>query len=695
MRAEERKTIAATALAAAAFFVSDHAAGEPADPRAVETLDVGGIELVVHAPYRPLLEVPGVARAAFRFDGNSTWAETDAPITLPLSDGLSVSAWVALASPPVETASILHLVDPEGVLQLAVGPWRAPEFRVGDLRAASFEPLALGRWVHLAGTFDGTTARLYVDGALVGESKGPVPEELTGRMTVGRSIGGGMRYEAHQLGVWNGVIGGLDLRLGAVTAPAPLAASADAPVAVPPEWFAHEPNRPFLHPMPSAGWTNEPHALIWDDGTWHLYHQANPNGAFWEQIVWGHLVSQDLVAWEARPPALMPGTGFDRRGVWVGNHIPDSVPPAILYTGVNGERSGLGRAVRLADGSFARGDGAIAYDTPPGYQDMRDPWVVATDEGWLAIIGSGTPDHTAARILAWTSVDSHDWAFAGEFDVGGAAMPGQFWELPVLVPIEGRWLLMGTPVMGDGPARTFYWIGDFDGTRFQPDQPEPQQYDLFGTLLAPTLATDGSGRMIAIGIIPDNGQRPEPERRRAGWVHGLSLPVDLMLCAEAPGRLCQSLAPELAGAFPRTLDVSEGSNLDASVFSLDPGAGPVRLEATLHIPDGSSAEIGLRATPDASEVTRLVLRPAHGEIVLDNTHGSQAPWARADRIDRQVPPQDEARLDLIIDGNAISGTINDHVFGLMIYPQSRHATLLTVRGEGEASIRDLTIRARD
>lgn len=37
------------------------------------------------------------------------------------------------------------------------------------------EPLPTGRWVHLAGTFDGQTMRLYVDGKLAGtmERLGP------------------------------------------------------------------------------------------------------------------------------------------------------------------------------------------------------------------------------------------------------------------------------------------------------------------------------------------------------------------------------------------------------------------------------------------------------------------------------------------------------------------------------------------
>ena len=40
-----------------------------------------------------------------------------------------------------------------------------------------------------------------------------------------------------------------------------------------------------------------------------------------------------------------------------------------------------------------------------------------------------------------------------EFDKGAAVGPGEFWELPVLVPLGDRWLLMGTPVTGE-PAQT-------------------------------------------------------------------------------------------------------------------------------------------------------------------------------------------------------------------------------------------------
>jgi beta-fructofuranosidase len=126
-----------------------------------------------------------------------------------------------------------------------------------------------------------------------------------------------------------------------------------------------------------SGWTNEPHALTWRDGLWHLYFQANPNGAFWRDIVWGHRVSADLATWDRRHPALMPGTGFDRRGVWVGNWIPDRDPPAVLYTGVNGDWAGIGMAEAAADGSLSL-VAVVDHDTDPAFQDMRDPWVMRT-----------------------------------------------------------------------------------------------------------------------------------------------------------------------------------------------------------------------------------------------------------------------------------------------------------------------------
>jgi hypothetical protein len=327
--------------------------------------------------------------------------------------------------------------------------------------------------------------------------------------------------------------------------------------------------------------------------------------------------------------------------------------------------------------------GAVAYDTPPGYQDMRDPWIVRTDDGWLALVGSGTRAHDAALILAWTSRDAVAWAFAGEFDTGGAEMPGSYWELPVLRPIGDRLLLMGTPVIPDARTRTFYWIGDFDGARFRPDDPSPRSFDLFGTLLAPTLASDRE-RLVAIGVIPDEGQRCEAVRQDAGKVHALGPPHEIALCPERPQTLCARLAPEVRSAFqPRRLEQAD-VDLEAEAVRIDLGSDPAFFRAELVVEAGSSVEIGLRIAPDDAEATALLLRPDEGRALLDNRRGSVAPWGRSDILRGELAPVERVVVELLVDGAVISGTVAGRPLGVMIHSQGEDATLLGVKATGPA-----------
>jgi hypothetical protein len=92
----------------------------------------------------------------------------------------------------------------------------------------------------------------------------------------------------------------------------------------------------------------------------------------------------------------------------------------------------------------------------------------------------------------------------------------------MLLEIGDRWMLMGTPVVEGVPARTLYWLGEFDGTRFIPDDPAPRQFDILATYRAPTIARGPQGDLVAIGIIADE-IRDEQERHEAGWVHVLTL----------------------------------------------------------------------------------------------------------------------------------------------------------------------------
>jgi len=65
--------------------------------------------------------------------------------------------------------------------------WR---WHVGGVDCDGGQP-AVGRWVHLVGTYDGKAARLYVDGALAGEAVGSAKtDRWSGDLHVGQYSGG-------------------------------------------------------------------------------------------------------------------------------------------------------------------------------------------------------------------------------------------------------------------------------------------------------------------------------------------------------------------------------------------------------------------------------------------------------------------------------------------------------------------------
>jgi sucrose-6-phosphate hydrolase SacC (GH32 family) len=638
---------------------------------------IGDIDLATPYAQRALVPADGPGEA-FRFDGNSNWLEADGGITLEPSAGVAAGAWLALAAPPGDTAAILYLAE-HGLL-LGLNRWRQPEIRLGDLRVAGADPLPVGEWVHLAGDYDGTTLRLRVGGDVVAEADGAVSEPIEGLFAVGRALDAGFQQGTHPLGTINGVLGEVTFRRSAdpvTPGPAPeMPPDLDAPDV----WFADDPDRPRTLPLGATGWTNEPHALAWRDGLWHLYFQANPNGAFWRDIVWGHQVSPDLAVWERRHPALMPTTGFDRRGVWVGNWIPDREPPAVLYTGVNGDWAGIGLAEVDGDGGLSLSH-VVDHHTPPEFHDMRDPWIVRSEDGWLMLIGTGSRDENEALVYSYRSEDGETWERAGLFDTGGVRMPGQYWELPVLLEIGDRWMLMGTPVLDDEPARTLYWLGAFDDTRFVPDETEPRQLDILATYRAPTLARGPEGDLIAIGIVADE-IRDEQERHESGWVHVLTPAMRLDLCPDDQRALCQHLAPAFVDRFRRTLE----DGRDVTEATLSTGGKAVLLTAEIDASDGGLLRLGTRVTQEGEPAAELTIDAETGHVRLDYTRGPVLPLGRPGVLEGAIPPAETYRIEILIDGAAVFGSVNGRPLAFLAFALTNDRDGLRLSAEDGAKI---------
>lgn len=233
-----------------------------------------------------------------------------------------------------------------------------------------------------------------------------------------------------------------------------------------------EPFRPQYHYTPPCGWMNDPNGLVYYEDEYHLFYQFNPADIVWGPMHWGHAVSRDLVHWETLPIALYP----DEIGpIWSGSVVVDAQNTSGLVPG-----GGL-----VAVYSYENQSQGVAYSTDAGRSwvkyagnpviraladDFRDPKVFwyEPSEQWIMVIAAGH------EVQVFASPDLLEWEMTSRF-TGGHVVG--VWEVPDLFPLEiegeTKWVLLVSvgamaPAGGGGVQ---YFIGDFDGQSFTPDDP--------------------------------------------------------------------------------------------------------------------------------------------------------------------------------------------------------------------------------
>lgn len=239
--------------------------------------------------------------------------------------------------------------------------------------------------------------------------------------------------------------------------------------------------RPEYHHTPIYGWMNDPNGMFYKDGLWHLYYQYNPYGSMWGNMHWGHSVSKDLINWQHKPFVLVPdanGTVFSGSCVVDYNNTAGFGPGAIiaLYTSAN-EVQSQSLAYSLDNGEtfhVYEGNPILTAEIP----DFRDPnmfWHEATQR-WILTMSAGQ------EMRIYSSPNLKEWTEESRFGREYGCHSG-VWECPDLfqLNIEGgktqgkkKWVLIcninpGSPSGGSG---TQYFIGNFDGHKFTPDNPK-------------------------------------------------------------------------------------------------------------------------------------------------------------------------------------------------------------------------------
>jgi fructan beta-fructosidase len=243
--------------------------------------------------------------------------------------------------------------------------------------------------------------------------------------------------------------------------------------------------RPLIHFTPQSNWMNDPNGLVYQNGTYHLFYQHNPNAAVWGPMHWGHATSKDMIHWQHEPIALYPddlGTIFSGSAVLDKNNTSGfgkdgKAPLVAIFTHHDEKAIKVGRKdfqnQSLAY-SLDEGKTWVKYsDNPvlrsPNNPDFRDPKVMWHEPTQRWIMSLAVADH----LNFYSSTNLKVWNKETEFGLNNGAHGG-VWECPDLISFErdGKtiWVLIvninpGGPNKGSGIQ---YFVGDFDGHQFKP-----------------------------------------------------------------------------------------------------------------------------------------------------------------------------------------------------------------------------------
>lgn len=249
--------------------------------------------------------------------------------------------------------------------------------------------------------------------------------------------------------------------------------------------------RPQIHFTPMRNWMNDPNGLIFYKGSYHLFFQYNPEGDQWGNMSWGHATSKNLSQWEEHPVAI---EYTPTHAVFSGSMVVDyfnttgfgSVENPAMVAIFTEHQHDEARQVQSLAYSLDDGETWKRYKANPildlEMKHFRDPKVTwnRVNECWIMSVVKPQEE----TVCFYASDNLKEWQLLSEFSAQGSA--AGIWECPDLFPlsVDGdssntKWVLFISVNPGGvtGGSGTFYFIGDWNGKEFIPDDVEMRWLD--------------------------------------------------------------------------------------------------------------------------------------------------------------------------------------------------------------------------
>ncbi len=379
----------------------------------------------------------------------------------------------------------------------------------------------------------------------------------------------------------------------------------------------NEQYRPQVHYTPAKNWMNDPNGMVYQDGTYHLYYQYNPQGNSWGNMSWGHATSKDLIHWEEQKVAM------------VRNELGDIFSGSAVIDKNNDAGFGANTLIAFYTSAGAWQQQSMAYSTDGGltftqYEgnpvianselgDFRDPKVFWHEESkqWVMALALGW----ACKIEFWGSKNLKNWQKLSTFTSDSARSNIGQWECPDLIrlPYKGgeKWVLIvsnnpGGPVGGSG---TEYFVGNFDGKEFTADALDYPLWLDYGSdnYAGVTWSNLPDGRMVMIGWM--NNWNYSGDVPCNPWRSAMTLPRELSL-KEVNG------SPLLATTVVKEIDAIAGEwtpAADGHIASAASGAYEAKFTVSTKTASTFRLENG------QGQYLQFEVNPAAGKLVAART----------------------------------------------------------------------------
>lgn len=468
--------------------------------------------------------------------------------------------------------------------------------------------------------------------------------------------------------------------------------------------------RPAFHHTPRYGWMNDPNGMFYKDGRWHLYYQYNPYGSKWQNMTWGHSVSDDLVNWEHLPEAIRPnGLGSVFSGSCAVDHDntagfgSDAV--IALYTS-----AGTSQMQSLASST----DDGLTFNIYPSNpvltleSEARDPkvfWNDSTKE-WNMILAHALD----LEMLIFTSPDMKSWTLQSSFGKGLGAQGGvwecpDLFELPVAGTDEKKWVLLCN-INPDGPfggSGTQYFVGDFDGKTFKADTDAAGNVstkwldygkDHYATV---TWSDAPDGRRVALGWMSNwqyAADVPTMQFRSANTLPremGLfRAPDGEVYASSAPSPELEALRGKLAAKVKKTT-----VGRKARSFALPSENGGI-CEILMDIEASKAKTVNIVFSNSQGEKVVMQYDPAAATLSFDRTQSGITDFSEGFPAVTVTPTHEASgriALRIFVDRSSMEVFGNDGEFVMtnLVFPRTPYTALSVSAEGGNAKVENLRI----